>query len=160
MNSALHSVKFHQFHRILTLAQSSIISYNNIKGIHRADETRQRIEEDAMKQMTVELREGLPIEAQFTEIKEAWQGGHWRSLLIHIYSGVPDEATLVDGHYVLKGEEFSDEKKGWALVLARGERCSPQTIVTHCTLYQEYMTEDALQKAADSYGGLTGINFY
>ena len=71
-----------------------------------------------------------------------------------------DEATLVDGHYVLKGEEFSDEKKGWALVLARGERCSPQTIVTHCTLYQEYMTEDALQKAADSYGGLTGINFY
>ena len=61
---------------------------------------------------------------------------------------------------VLKGEEFSDEKKGWALVLVRGERCSPQTIVTHCTLYQEYMTEDALQKAADSYGGLTGINFY
>ena len=71
-----------------------------------------------------------------------------------------DEATLVDGHYELKGEEFSDEKKGWALVLARGERCSPQTIVTYCTLYQEYMTEDALQKAADSYGGLTGINFY
>ena len=26
--------------------------------------------------------------------------------------------------------------------------------------YEEYMTEDALQKAADSYGGLTGINFY
>ena len=92
----------------------------------------------------------------------AVQTGEYRDLHVQFSKReVPwDEATLVDGHYVLKGEEFSDEKKGWALVLARGERCSPQTIVTHCTLYQEYMTEDALQKAADSYGGLTGINFY
>ena len=66
-----------------------------------------------------------------------------------------EEMTVVDGHYVLKGEDFSDETKGWALVLVKGERCSPQAIVTHCTLYQEYMTEEALEKAADSYGGLT-----
>ena len=43
------------------------------------------------------------------------------------------EVTLVDGHYVLKGEEFTDEMKGWALVLVKGERCSSQTIVTRCT---------------------------
>ena len=30
-----------------------------------------------------------------------------------------------------------------------------QTIVTRCTLYKQYTTEDALETAADSYGGLT-----
>ena len=66
-----------------------------------------------------------------------------------------EEMSMVDGHYVLKGEAFADDMKGWALVLVKNERCSPQTIVTRCTLYQQYTTEDALDKAADSYGGLT-----
>ena len=66
-----------------------------------------------------------------------------------------EEVTLVDGHYVLKDEEFADDMKGWALVLVKGERCSPQTIVTRCTLYQRYTTKEALETAADSYGGLT-----
>ena len=65
------------------------------------------------------------------------------------------EMTLTDGHYVLKGEEFADPMKGWALVLVKGDRCSPQTIVTRCTLYQQYTTDEALQAAAKSYGGLT-----
>lgn len=69
------------------------------------------------------------------------------------------EMTLVDGHYVLKDEAFSDPMKGWALVLVKGERCSPQTIVTRCTLYEQYMTDDALQTAAKSYGGLTPTVF-
>ena len=66
-----------------------------------------------------------------------------------------EEMSMVDGHYVLKGEAFADDMKGWALVLVKNERCSPQTIVTRCTLYQQYTTEEALEKAADSYGGLT-----
>ena len=33
--------------------------------------------------------------------------------------------------------------------------CSPQGIVTHCTFYEQYTTEEALENAADSYGGLT-----
>lgn len=45
--------------------------------------------------------------------------------------------------------------KGWAIVRVAGDQCSPQTIVTRCTLYQQYMTEEALQRAAKSYGGLT-----
>lgn len=65
------------------------------------------------------------------------------------------EMTLTDGHYVLKGDEFADPMRGWALVLVKGDRCSPQTIVTRCTLYQQYTTEEALQAAAKSYGGLT-----
>ena len=36
-------------------------------------------------------------------------------------------------------------------MLAKGERCSSQTIVTRCTLYKQYTTEDALETAADSY---------
>ena len=66
-----------------------------------------------------------------------------------------EEMTLVDGRYVLKGEEFADVLKGWALVMVKGERSSPQTIVTRCTLYQKYTTKEALESAAKSYGGLT-----
>jgi hypothetical protein len=66
------------------------------------------------------------------------------------------DMTVVDGRLALMGEEFADEMKGWALVKVVDERCSSQTIVTRCTLYQQYTTEDALEKAADSYGGLTG----
>ena len=65
------------------------------------------------------------------------------------------EMTLTDGRYVLKGEAFADPMKGWALVLVRGGRCSTQAIVTRCTLYEQYTTDEALQTAAKSYGGLT-----
>ncbi len=65
------------------------------------------------------------------------------------------EFTTVDGYLALVGEEFADEKKGWALVHVIGNRCSPQTIVTRCTVYQAYTTDEALQEAAESYGGLT-----
>ena len=69
------------------------------------------------------------------------------------------DMTLVDGRYVLKGEEFADVMKGWALVKVMGDRCSSQSIVTRCTLYQQYTTEEALQVAAKSYGGLTKTPF-
>lgn len=69
------------------------------------------------------------------------------------------EMAVADGRYVLKGEEFADPMKGWALVLIKNERCSPQTIVTCCTLYQQYTTKEALQIAAKSYGGLTDTPF-
>ena len=65
------------------------------------------------------------------------------------------DMAVVDGHLALVSEEFADEMKGWALVKVIDDRCSRQTIVTRCTLYQRYMTEDALEVAADSYGGLT-----
>lgn len=65
------------------------------------------------------------------------------------------EMTAVDGCLAIVGEEFADEMKGWALVRIIGDSCSPQTIVTRCTLYQQYTTDEALQAAAKSYGGLT-----
>ena len=70
-----------------------------------------------------------------------------------------DEMTLVDGCYVLKDPCFADDMKGWALVMVKGERCSSQTLVTRCTLYEKYMTDEALEAAADSYGGLTDPGF-
>ena len=68
------------------------------------------------------------------------------------------DMTVIDGHYALVGEEFADEMKGWALVRVDGDLCSPQSIVTRCTFFQQYTTEEALEAAADSYGGLTGTD--
>lgn len=65
------------------------------------------------------------------------------------------DMTEVEGHLALVGEEFADEMKGWALVKVMDDRCSRQTIVTRCTLFEQYTTEEALEVAADSYGGLT-----
>jgi hypothetical protein len=69
------------------------------------------------------------------------------------------DITLVDGRMTLVSEEFADEMKGWALVRVIDGRCSPQGIVTRCTLYQKYTTEEALETAAKSYGGLTNQGF-
>lgn len=55
----------------------------------------------------------------------------------------------------LVGDEFGDGMKGWALVHVRKESCSSQTAVTRCTYYRQFTTEEALQAAAQSYGGLT-----
>ena len=66
-----------------------------------------------------------------------------------------DEFVEVDGCLSLVDNDFSDEMKGWALVRVNGELCSSQGIVTRCTYYEQFTTEEALQKAAQSYGGLT-----
>ena len=60
-----------------------------------------------------------------------------------------------EGCLILEGEEFDDEMKGWALVRVNGGRCSSQTFVTRCIYYQQFTTDEALQAAAKSYGGLT-----
>jgi hypothetical protein len=69
------------------------------------------------------------------------------------------DMTIVEDRLALVGEEFADEMKGWALVKVMDDRCSRQTIVTRCTLFQQYTTEEALEVAAKSYGGLTRTPF-
>lgn len=66
----------------------------------------------------------------------------------------------VDGCLALMDSVFADEQKGWALVRVvpsakGGSRCSSQGLVTRCTYYLQYTTDDALRTAAKSYGGLT-----
>ena len=69
----------------------------------------------------------------------------------------PDELTEVEGWLALVDDTFADTMKGWALVRVDGERCSQQGLVTRCTYYEAFTTEEALQAAAKSYGGLTGM---
>lgn len=61
----------------------------------------------------------------------------------------------VDGRLALVSDDFADEMTGWALVHIRRDRCSSQTVVTRCTHYLPFTTEEALISAAESYGGLT-----
>ena len=59
--------------------------------------------------------------------------------------------TETENVLALVGEDFANTNKGWALVLVKGKRCSSQGIVTRCTLYQQYTTEEAMLKAAESH---------
>ena len=65
------------------------------------------------------------------------------------------ELVAVGDEMALVNEAFSDPMTGWALVHLRGSRCSSQGVVTHCSYYQQFTTEEALLTAAESYGGLT-----
>lgn len=65
-----------------------------------------------------------------------------------------DEFTIVDGCLALVDNDFANEMKGWALVRVMGKNCSTQSIVTRCNYYQKFTTEEALEEAAKSYGGL------
>jgi len=65
-----------------------------------------------------------------------------------------NEFVVVDGCLALLDEDFANEMKGWALVRVMGKNCSIQSIVTRCKYYERYTTEEALEAAAKSYGGL------
>ena len=67
----------------------------------------------------------------------------------------PAEFTEVSGCLALVDDAFADGMKGWALVRVEGGRCSSQSLVTRCRYYEQFTTEEALQEAAESYGGLT-----
>jgi len=68
----------------------------------------------------------------------------------------PSEAVATaDGCLALMDERFADPMKGFALVRMVDGHTSKQRIVTRCTYYQRFTTEEALQAAAKSYRGLT-----
>ena len=54
-----------------------------------------------------------------------------------------------------------DENTGWAVVLyGEKEQCaSTQQVVTTCQLYQQYTTDKALERAAESYGNVEKPSF-
>ena len=62
-----------------------------------------------------------------------------------------EEMTETDNGLALVGDDFAKTNKGWALVLVKGKRCSSQGIVTRCTLYQQYTTQEAMISAAKSH---------
>ena len=66
-----------------------------------------------------------------------------------------DATTVVDGRVVLTDSRFANPMMGFGLVQVVDGHASLQRVVTRCTYYERYTTEEALQTAAKSYGGLT-----
>ena len=54
-----------------------------------------------------------------------------------------------------------DENTGWAVVLYsdKEHRASTQQVLTTCRLYEQYTTDEALQRAAESYGNVEQADF-
>ena len=71
------------------------------------------------------------------------------STLLSPYRNAQGTLALID-------HRFADPMFGFALVRLKDGHASRQRVVTRCTYYERYITEEALQAAAKSYGGLTG----
>ena len=56
-----------------------------------------------------------------------------------------------EGCLALVGERFADPMLGFGLVQVINGKASSQRVVTHCTYYEKYTTEEAIQAAAKSY---------
>lgn len=65
------------------------------------------------------------------------------------------ELREVEGRLALVGDVLGDDMRGWALVRMADDKASSQKVATHCNLYEQYMTDEAFERAAQSYGGLT-----
>ncbi len=61
----------------------------------------------------------------------------------------------IHGVLTLVDERFGDPMMGFALVRVQEGHASTQHVVTRCTYYERFTTEEAQQAAAQSYGGLT-----
>ena len=98
-------------------------------------------------------------------------GEEWAQLSItvepltkHDFTTVP--STILSpyknpkGTLALVSPRFSDPMLGFGIVRLQAGHASTQRVVTRCTYYERFTTEEALQAAADSYGGLTTNDTY
>ena len=74
---------------------------------------------------------------------------------VNIPSTIDTPFKDVHGTLALVGERYSDPMLGFGLVRVEDGLASPQRVVTRCTYYEKFMTEEAIQAAAKSYGGFT-----
>ena len=79
---------------------------------------------------------------------------------ITIPSTLISEYISKNGTLALIGEKFADPMLGFALVRIQNGHASRQQVVTRCTYYERYTTEEAMQNAAESYGGFTQKDHY
>lgn len=86
---------------------------------------------------------------------------------IHVERITPDQFVNVPsslltpykdkkGCLALVGNRFANSMLGFSLVRIKDGHASHQHVVTNCTYYERFTTEEALQVAAKSYGGLKG----
>ena len=96
-------------------------------------------------------------EVRFTQRANAYQD------FASIANGLPvvyvEKTRMTDASFLMPGIPVSNGKLPTIEQHLGEVDGSPQTIVTRCTLYQQYMTEEALQTAAKSYGGLTNAPY-
>lgn len=76
--------------------------------------------------------------------------------LVNVPSKLRTPHTSKEGSVAIVGDIFADDMLGFALVRIQDGHVSSQHVVTNCTYYERYTTEEALQAAANSYDGLTG----
>ncbi|MBR5353534.1 MAG: hypothetical protein IK126_07440 [Bacteroidales bacterium] len=64
-----------------------------------------------------------------------------------------------EGRLAIGGAD--DENTGWAVVLygEKEQSASTQKVLTTCRLYEQYTTEEALQRAAESYGNVKQADY-
>lgn len=74
---------------------------------------------------------------------------------VSVESELKKYARTAKGFLALVDERFGDEMAGFGLVRVVDGHASQQRLVTRCRHYMEYTTDEALQAAAKSYGGLT-----
>lgn len=67
--------------------------------------------------------------------------------------------TTLDGSLALTGKQFGDPMNGFALVHIVKGHTSRQSLVTSCTQYEQYTTEEALLASANSYGKVINQGF-
>lgn len=75
---------------------------------------------------------------------------------VQVPSTSPSPYKSARGTLALVGDRFANPILGFALVHVESDDASHQRVVTNCTYYEHYTTEEALQAAAKSYDGLTG----
>lgn len=95
-----------------------------------------------------DIRQGAELHLYTAEQKVEYD---YPRVYFEVRKVAKDELTETENGLALVGEDFSNTNKGWALVLVKGKRCSSQGIVTNCTLYQQYTTEEAMMKASESH---------
>lgn len=76
---------------------------------------------------------------------------------VNVPSALTSSYKDVHGTLALVGERYADPMQGFGLVYIKDGVASHQRVVTRCTYFERYTTEEALQAAAKSYGGLTGV---
>ena len=74
---------------------------------------------------------------------------------VNVPSTLTSPYKNVRGTLALVGDRYGDPMLGFGLVRVKDGLASHQRVVTRCTYYEKYTTEEALQAAAKSYGGLT-----
>ena len=87
------------------------------------------------------------IQAKVTELGPVADG-----VTVVIANGREVTVVVSDGRLVLTGSLFADEMAGFGLVHVVDGHVSPQHLVTRCTYYQQYTTDEALLDAAWSFG--------